>query len=54
MNYCKNLKFDEKPDYTYLRKLFEDVLVKEDCEMKYIYDWNENDDTPKPQFILSD
>jgi len=26
MNYCKNLRFEDKPDYTYLRNLFKDLL----------------------------
>lgn len=34
MNYCRNLKFEEKPDYQYLRKLFKDIMQKNsfDCD----------------------
>lgn len=38
--YCRNLRFDEKPDYLYLRKLFKDLFKKLGYEMDYIYDWN--------------
>jgi serine/threonine protein kinase len=26
LNYCRNLKFEEKPDYNYLRSLFKDLM----------------------------
>lgn len=28
LNYCKNLRFEDKPDYTYLRNLFKDLFTK--------------------------
>jgi hypothetical protein len=39
LNYVKNLKFDEKPNYNYLRRLFENLLTKNGLEMDYQYDW---------------
>ena len=33
LNYCRSLRFDEKPDYAYCRKLFRDLFVREG----YIY-----------------
>lgn len=39
ISYCRGLKFDDAPDYSYIRKLFRDLFVK--CEFKwdYLYDW---------------
>lgn len=39
MNYCRGLKFEEKPDYNYLRKLFKELFVREAFEFDYVYDW---------------
>ena len=38
--YCRNLRFDEKPDYAFLRGLFKDLFTKNNYEMDYVYDWN--------------
>ena len=38
--YCRNLRFDEKPDYPYLRKLLKDLFVRSGYELDYVYDWN--------------
>lgn len=27
--YCRSLRFDDKPDYSYLRKIFRDLFVRE-------------------------
>jgi hypothetical protein len=34
------LKFEDKPDYLALRKLFKDLLVKEGLQCDYVFDWN--------------
>lgn len=39
MNYCKNLRFEDKPDYAYLRNLFKDLFTKMGFENDYLYDW---------------
>lgn len=39
MNYCRNLKFEDKPDYSFLKKLFKERFVKEGYEHDYVYDW---------------
>lgn len=49
LNYAKSLKFFEKPDYAYLRKLFEDVRKKNGYELDGTYDWTNS--PQKPTFI---
>ena len=39
MNYCRTLSFDDKPDYSYLRKLFREVFSKEGYKYDAMYDW---------------
>ena len=34
-NYCRNMKFEEKPDYGYLRKLFKDIMLKNGFDNDY-------------------
>lgn len=40
LTYCRNLKFEEKPDYAYLKKLFKDLFVRSNFTKDYVYDWN--------------
>lgn len=39
MNYCKNLKFDERPDYLYLARLFKDLSIKLEYHNDHLFDW---------------
>ena len=39
MLYCKNLKFDERPDYMYLARLFKDLSIKLDYHNDHLFDW---------------
>lgn len=39
MTYCRNLKFDEKPDYNFLRRKFKDLFNRMDYEYDYNFDW---------------
>ena len=39
LSYCRNLRFDEKPDYAYLKNLFKDLFVKSGFEYDNMYDW---------------
>ncbi|OMJ85728.1 hypothetical protein SteCoe_12924 [Stentor coeruleus] len=38
-SYCRNLKFEEKPDYAYLKTLLKDALAKEGFNYDFIFDW---------------
>lgn len=40
LNYTRALRFDDKPDYSYLRKLFRDLFVREGYQYDYIFDWS--------------
>ncbi|KAL1914305.1 uncharacterized protein VTP21DRAFT_9043 [Calcarisporiella thermophila] len=39
LNYARSLRFDDKPDYSYLRKLFRDLFVREGFQYDYVFDW---------------
>lgn len=39
MQYCRKLEFDQKPDYNFLKKLFETVLQKNSWENDCEFDW---------------
>ncbi|KAK9017294.1 hypothetical protein V6N11_079773 [Hibiscus sabdariffa] len=38
-HYCRSLRFEDKPDYSYLKKLFCDLFIREGYEFDYVYDW---------------
>ena len=39
LNYSRGLRFDELPDYNYLRKLFRDLAKKQGIEYDWKFDW---------------
>ena len=38
-DYIRSLKFDKKPKYSYLRKVFRDLFVREGFDYDHVYDW---------------
>lgn len=38
--YCRELQFEERPDYNYLINLLEEILEYEDFRNDYVYDWD--------------
>ncbi|KAF2323570.1 hypothetical protein GH714_036162 [Hevea brasiliensis] len=38
-HYCRSLRFDDKPDYAYLRRLFRDLFIREGFQFDYVFDW---------------
>lgn len=40
INYAKGLKFEEKPDYKYLKHLLATARKNNKIEMDYVYDWS--------------
>ena len=39
MYYCRSLKFEEKPDYAYCKKLFRELFYKNDFTSTAFFDW---------------
>ena len=39
INYCKSLKFEDRPDYVYLKRLLKELFVREGFDYDYIFDW---------------
>ena len=49
LNYCRSLKFADKPDYSYLRKMFKDLFFREGYAYDHNFDWTlKNSTTPAP------
>ncbi|KQJ97080.1 casein kinase 1 isoform X1 [Brachypodium distachyon] len=38
-HYCRSLRFEDRPDYSYLKKLFRDVFIREGYQFDYVFDW---------------
>ncbi|KAI1436284.1 casein kinase I isoform delta [Xylaria sp. CBS 124048] len=41
LNYTRSLRFEDKPDYAYLRRLFHRLFVSERFTYDYVFDWTE-------------
>lgn len=39
LKYCKNMKFEEAPDYMYLRQLFRILFRTLNYQYDYVFDW---------------
>lgn len=39
LHYTRQVKFDDKPDYAFLRKMFRDLAAKENIVFDYAFDW---------------
>ncbi|KAJ1955798.1 serine/threonine protein kinase [Dispira parvispora] len=39
LNYTRALRFDDKPDYGYLKRLFRELFVREGFKYDYVFDW---------------
>ncbi|KAK4370531.1 hypothetical protein RND71_010006 [Anisodus tanguticus] len=38
-HYCRSLRFDDKPDYSYLKRLFRDLFIREGYQFDDEFDW---------------
>jgi len=41
-NYCRSLKFEDKPDYSHLRSLFKELFKTQGFEHDYKFDWSKS------------
>ncbi|XP_010542943.1 PREDICTED: casein kinase 1-like protein 8 [Tarenaya hassleriana] len=37
--YIRSLRFEDKPDYPYLKRLFRDLFIREGHQFDYVFDW---------------
>ncbi|XP_022771292.1 casein kinase 1-like protein 7 isoform X2 [Durio zibethinus] len=38
-HYCRSLRFEDKPDYSYLKRLFRDLFIREGYQFDYVFNW---------------
>jgi casein kinase 1 delta/casein kinase I family protein HRR25 len=41
INYTRRLAFDDKPDYSYLRRLFRNLFQAKGFKYDHVFDWTE-------------
>merc|ERR1712139_737244 len=39
LNYCRSLRFEDRPDYAYLRRLLKDLFFREGYQYDFVFDW---------------
>jgi casein kinase 1 len=39
LNYCRSLRFEDRPDYAYLRRSLKDLFFREQYQFDYVFDW---------------
>lgn len=39
LNYCRSLRFEDRPDYSYLRRLLKDLFFKDQYVYDFVFDW---------------
>jgi len=40
MHYCRALRFENRPNYENMRKLFRDLMAKMNYKYDYVFDWS--------------
>ncbi|XP_074349094.1 casein kinase 1-like protein 2 isoform X2 [Apium graveolens] len=38
-HYCRSLRFEDEPDYVYLKRIFRDLFIRSGYQLDYYYDW---------------
>jgi len=39
LNYCRSLRFEDRPDYAYLRRMLKDLFFRENLQFDFVFDW---------------
>ena len=39
LSYCRSMRFEDKPDYNYLRRLFKELFAREGFDPELQFDW---------------
>jgi len=39
LNYCRSLRFEDRPDYAYLRRFLKDLFFRENYQYDFVFDW---------------
>merc|ERR1739842_284663 len=39
LNYCRSLRFEDRPDYAYLRRLLKDLFFRAGYQYDFVFDW---------------
>jgi len=53
LNYTRSLRFEDRPDYAYLRRLLKDLFFREGYQYDFVFDWtilnyqSKEDDLPR-------
>jgi len=47
LTYCRSLRFEERPDYAYLRKLFKELFIQEAYRHDFVFAWTFINHVPK-------
>jgi hypothetical protein len=50
LNYCRSLKFEEKPDYVWLKRLLKNLFHKLYSSWNLVFDWGERSVMEKKEF----
>ncbi|CAD8137730.1 unnamed protein product [Paramecium pentaurelia] len=53
LQYCRNLKFEDKPDYNYIRNLFKEAFRKQGYEWDYKFEWIKDEILKEDKFMGS-
>ncbi|ODQ64278.1 kinase-like protein, partial [Nadsonia fulvescens var. elongata DSM 6958] len=39
LNYARSLRFDDRPDYLYMRRLLKDFFIRQEYKYDFVFDW---------------